>query len=115
MRKKNLYTLIIALALLLLTFGMGTIADAHSLSASKADQADVNTIFYPQSTFTLPWSVVGSGGMGGSADGYTINSTLGQPVVGLVAEGDYSLTSGFWTRLGEVIEEFINFLPLILH
>jgi hypothetical protein len=114
MRKKKLYAFIIAFALLLLIFGMGTNAFAHSLYTIKEDQADVDTIFNPQSTFTLPWSLISSGGVGGSAGGYTVNSTLGQPVVGLVEEGDYSLCPGFWTRLGEAIDEFINFLPLIL-
>jgi hypothetical protein len=64
--------------------------------------------------FTLPWSVIGSGGMGGSANGYTIHSTLGQPVAGAVTNEPYHLTSGFWTEVIEAIEAFFNFLPLIL-
>ncbi len=62
--------------------------------------------------FTLTRSVIGSGGMGGSADGYTIHSTLGQPVTGSVSGGDYTLTSGFWGQA--LMEWFENFLPLIL-
>jgi len=58
--------------------------------------------------------VVGSGGMGGSAGSYTINSTLGQPVAGSLTAGAYHLTSGFWTEIIESIEEFFNFLPLIV-
>ena len=65
-------------------------------------------------SFTLPWSVIGSGGMGGSAGVYTIHSTLGQPVAGAVDGGAYHLTSGFWTEIIESIEAFFNFLPLIL-
>jgi hypothetical protein len=64
--------------------------------------------------FTLPWSVIGSGGMGGTAGGYTIHSTLGQPVAGTADGGTYHLTSGFWTEIFESITEFFNFLPLIL-
>jgi len=64
--------------------------------------------------FVLPWSVIGSGGMGGSAGSYTIHSTLGQPVAGAVDGGAYHLTSGFWTEIIESIEEFFSFLPLIL-
>jgi len=64
--------------------------------------------------FTLPWSVISSGGMGGSAGSYTIHSTLGQPVAGSQTAGSYHLTSGFWTEIIESIEEFFNFLPLIL-
>ena len=60
---------------------------------------------------TLTHSVIGSGGMGGSASGYTIHSTLGQPVAGSVSGGDFTLTSGFW---GQALMEWINtFLPLI--
>lgn len=64
--------------------------------------------------FTLPWSVIGSGGMGGTADGYTIHSTLGQPVVGGVSGGEYYLTSGFWTEVWQAVTELFNFLPLIM-
>jgi hypothetical protein len=52
--------------------------------------------------------------MGSSADGYTIHSTLGQPVAGGVSDGTYHLTSGFWTEIIESIVEFFNFLPLII-
>ena len=65
-------------------------------------------------TITLPWSVISSGGMGGSAGSYTIHSTLGQPVAGTADEGTYHLTSGFWTEIVESLVEFFNFLPLIL-
>jgi len=64
--------------------------------------------------FTLPWSVIGSGGMGGTAGDYTIHSTLGQPVAGTADEGTTHLTSGFWTEIFESIEEFFNYLPLII-
>ena len=65
-------------------------------------------------SFTLPWSVIGSGGMGGTAGSYTIHSTLGQPVAGSVSAEPYHLTSGFWTEIIESITEFFNFLPLIV-
>ena len=65
-------------------------------------------------SFTLPWSVIGSGGMGGTAGSYTLHSTLGQPVAGALDGGSYHLTSGFWTEVIEAIEEFFSFLPLIL-
>jgi hypothetical protein len=95
MKKKSFFYCLIMLVFFITLFVVGTV------------QAQANT-------FTLPWSVTGSGGMGGSAGGYTLNSTLGQPVAGMVTEGDYSLTSGFWTRVGEVITNFLTFLPLIM-
>lgn len=64
--------------------------------------------------FTIPWSVIGSGGMGGTAGSYTIHSTLGQPVAGEVDGSPYHLSSGFWTEVVESIVAFFNFLPLIL-
>ena len=76
--------------------------------------AFVGVVKAQERAFTLPWSVIGSGGMGGTADGYTIHSTLGQPVAGSGAAGEYSFTSGFWTEVIGAIEEFFNFLPLIL-
>ena len=76
--------------------------------------AFVGVVKAQERAFTLPWSVISSGGMGSSADGYTIHSTLGQPVAGGVSGGTYHLTSGFWTEVFESIAEFFNFLPLIL-
>ena len=76
--------------------------------------AFVGVVKAQERSFTLPWSVIGSGGMGGTAGSYTIHSTLGQPVAGSGAAGDYSFTSGFWTEVIESIEEFFSFLPLIV-
>jgi hypothetical protein len=76
--------------------------------------AFVGVVRAQERAFTLPWSVIGSGGMGGTAGSYTIHSTLGQPVAGSLDGGTYHLTSGFWTEIIESITEFFNFLPLIL-
>ena len=65
-------------------------------------------------SFTMPRSVISGGGLGGSAGGYTINSSLGQPVTGSISQGDYNLSSGFWAQILDGIEEFLTFLPLIL-
>ena len=73
----------------------------------------IGVVSAQERAFTLPWSVIGSGGMGGSAGTYTIHSTLGQPVAGAVDGGSYHLTSGFWTEVIESLVEFFNFLPLI--
>lgn len=81
---------------------------------NKATQAYADHMGDLRSAFTLPWSVIGSGGMGGSAGDYTIHSTLGQPVAGAVTSEPYHLTSGFWTEVFESILEFFNFLPLII-
>jgi hypothetical protein len=90
------------------------VVKAHSLVAVKATQAYADHMGDLRSVYTLPWSVIGSGGMGGTAGSYTIHSTLGQPVAGSVDGGSYHLTSGFWTEVIETIEEFFHFLPLII-
>ena len=92
--------LIAVLVLFLLGTGFAFVGVVH------ADESRVS--------YTIPWSVIGSGGMGGIAGSYTIHSSLGQPVAGGVSGGTYHLTSGFWTEVFESIAEFFNFLPLIL-
>jgi hypothetical protein len=94
---------VVVLLVLLLLSGAAFIA----LGVVQADESQ-------ERTFTLPRSFIGSGGMGGSAGSYTVHSTLGQPVAGSVDGGAYHLTSGFWTEIIESIEEFLNYLPLIL-
>ena len=98
MNKK--FLLILFVLLLLVGTGFAFVGVVHASESRVA--------------FTLPWSVIGSGGMGGSAGGYTIHSTLGQPVAGAVSAEPYHLTSGFWTEVFESIVEFFNFLPLIV-
>jgi hypothetical protein len=56
-------------------------------------------------SFTQSQFIIGSGGVGSSAGGYTINSTLGQPVVGDGVTESYTLNSGFWTRISEANSE----------
>ena len=110
---------IIALFVLLFLLGtalafVGVVSAQDSLVAYRATQAYADHMGDLRVAFTLPWSVIGSGGTGSSAGGYTINSTLGQPVAGSQTAGTYHLTSGFWTEVIESIEEFFSFLPLIL-
>jgi hypothetical protein len=87
------------------------VVKAHSLVAVKATQAYADHMGDLRSVYTLPWSVISSGGMGGTAGSYTIHSTLGQPVAGSITSGPYHLTSGFWI---EVIRQLYNYLPLII-
>jgi len=45
----------------------------------------------------IPWSVIGSGG--GHAEGgatISLDSTIGQPIVGQVSNLPYDLCAGFW-------------------
>jgi len=64
--------------------------------------------------YTLSWSVISSGGMDSTGGSYTMHSTLGQPVAGSGTSGDYSFTSGFWTKVVELVNHYFEFLPLIV-
>ena len=44
----------------------------------------------------VDWWVVAGGGAPSSADGITMNGTLGQPMVGQSSGGDVSLSAGYW-------------------
>lgn len=114
MKTKTILITILVCFLLVTALAFVGVVKAHSLVAIKATQAYADHMGDLRSAFTLPWSVIGSGGMGGTAGNYTIYSTLGQPVAGAVDGGSYHLTSGFWTEVFESLVEFFSFLPLII-
>ena len=58
----------------------------------------------------MDWWVVASGGGPSSSGSVTMNSTLGQPLVGQSSGGSVSLSAGYWTT----IVEYITNLPLVL-
>jgi hypothetical protein len=53
---------------------------------------------------------VASVGEPSSADGISMNATLGQPLIGKSAGGDISLSAGFWGAGGK----YSTYLPLIM-
>lgn len=63
-----------------------------------------------EATPTLDWSVIGSGGGTAQVSSFTLNSTLGQAVVGTSSVSSRSLCVGFWCN--EVLYRL--FLPLAL-
>jgi hypothetical protein len=63
--------------------------------------------------FYLTWTVIDSGGVGGSTDNYTIQSSLGQPVTGSASSENTTIISGFWTWFKGALHGFLNFLPVI--
>jgi hypothetical protein len=101
MKKKIIFTALIMLVLIGATTLRIAQAKAHSMDEQRA-------------VYTLPWSVISSGGLGNSVGEYTLKSTLGQPVAGAVDGGTFHVTSGFWTEIMEAIEAFFNYLPLII-
>jgi hypothetical protein len=59
----------------------------------------------------IDWDVIGGGGGHTEAGMYTLDGTIGQPVVGMAANGGAELCSGFWCG---VIGGHRIFLPLVL-
>jgi hypothetical protein len=64
-------------------------------------------------SYDLSWNVIAGGGGPISGGGYAINSTIGQPVVGVAKDTGYELCSGFWCGAVAVVEYKI-YLPVVL-
>jgi hypothetical protein len=47
--------------------------------------------------FTVDWFTVDGGGGRSSGGGFTLSGTIGQPEVGTMSNGRFSLTGGFWS------------------
>ena len=60
-------------------------------------------------------SVLASSGGRSEGGEVQINATLGQAVAGSAQVDGTTLLSGFWTWIKETVNEFLNFLPLMLH
>ncbi len=52
-------------------------------------------------TPNINWWVIGGGGGHAEAGSYALDATIGQPVVGRVANSTYGLCSGFWCGVVE--------------
>jgi hypothetical protein len=63
-------------------------------------------------SYSINWYVIGGGGGPISGGGYTINSTIGQPVVGASEGGNYRMETGFWG--GALAVEYKIYLPIVL-
>lgn len=58
--------------------------------------------------YNLTWWTVASGGGIASGGSYTVTNTIGQPDVGRMTGGSYTLAGGFWDG-----RNYTLFLPLI--
>lgn len=59
-------------------------------AAQSAPQGDV---------YTISRSVIANGGGAGSADCYVLVATIGEPVAGIVANGEFVLSTGFLSEI----------------
>jgi hypothetical protein len=63
--------------------------------------------------FDLSWSTVDGGGYTFSqGGGYTLGGTVGQPDAGVLSDGSYTLTGGFWPNSGATQHNI--YLPVVL-
>lgn len=63
-------------------------------------------------TPAIDWWVIGGGGDHLEQGIYTLDNTIGQPVVGVVSNGNYELCAGFWC--GTAPGEYEIYLPVLL-
>ncbi len=61
--------------------------------------------------YTLTQWVIGGGGAHLEQGIYTLDNTLGQPVVGRYSQGSTSLCAGFWCRESRF---YFLYIPLVL-
>ena len=64
-----------------------------------------------QGDYTITRSVIAGGGGASAAAPYELQGTIGQPVTGAGAQGDYDLSSGFWGWLESLFDVH---LPLVV-
>ena len=64
---------------------------------------------------TLDWNVIAGGGGYQETANLSLNSTIGQAVVGVVSSGNSDLCAGYWCKPGVVPPPSeLVFLPIVL-
>lgn len=64
-----------------------------------------------EGTPTVDWCVISGGGGHMEAAPYSLDTTIGQPVVGAAADTSVEICSGFWCGVGAV---HTVYLPLVI-
>lgn len=62
----------------------------------------------------LPRYVISAGGGRVTAGNYVLEGTIGQPVAGVVSQGNFDLCSGFWCSSNIPTELLKIFMPFIM-
>jgi hypothetical protein len=77
--------------------------------------APVATLAQSGGDYDLSWFTVDGGGGLNSNGNYSLHGTAGQPDAGFLAEGEYTLSGGFWGGgAAAVAVEHTIYLPLVL-
>jgi hypothetical protein len=75
----------------------------------------VSGIALAAGSYDLSWWTVDGGGGTSNGNGYTLNSTFGQPDAGTLASGGgYTLAGGFWHGGVAVSPEMKVYLPVLV-
>jgi hypothetical protein len=74
------------------------------------------TAAHAQTGYSLTWWTVDGGGVvgAGSPGPYTLSGTAGQPDAGVLNDGGYVLTGGFWVGGAAAAPWHTIYLPLVL-
>jgi hypothetical protein len=76
----------------------------------------VTAVLAAPTATTVDRYVVGGGGGAAEAGSFTLNGTIGQPVVGGTGSDPYELGSGFWGGMGAVAgAQYHIYLPMVMH
>ena len=63
-----------------------------------------------EGTPEIDWFFIGSGGGSESGGDYTLDATIGQPLVGESGNGDLALCSGYWCLVQRVYRALLPIL-----
>ena len=64
-------------------------------------------------SFCLKRAIVSSGGINENVEDITFHAILGQPFTGRGEQETFTLISGFWTSIVEIVEKFKLMFPII--
>jgi hypothetical protein len=71
----------------------------------------ITSLVLASGSYSINWWVIAGGGGDAEAGNYSLDFTIGQPIVGVATDTGYELCSGFWC--GAVVEYKI-YLPIVL-
>jgi hypothetical protein len=82
------------------------------LLASLLSTLLLTSIALASGSYSINWYVIGGGGGHAEAGNYSLDATIGQPAMGVMSGGPYTLASGFWG--GALAVEYKIYLPIVL-
>ena len=81
------------------------------ISIITANAQRINDLSALQSSYDMSWYTIDGSAIFSTGSGYSLNGTVGQPEVGTLSGGGYTLNAGFWG--GASIASYTVYLPLV--